>query len=109
MTTSPKESDWKILRRVHPLAVERFCERVLDEVERFTHQSNQSYHERYLRIFKLMQQRDREIARLFDDPMRSRALAMIARIRSEGLMTDAEFSSLSEEAREAVEMLLGAG
>ncbi len=24
------EADWKVLRRVHPLALERYCERVLD-------------------------------------------------------------------------------
>ena len=36
------------------------------------------------------------------------ALAMIANIRAEGLMTDEEFSSLSDETRQAIDMLLGA-
>ena len=31
------EADWKVLRRVHPLALERYCERVLAEIERVTH------------------------------------------------------------------------
>ena len=31
------EPDWKVLRRVHPLALERFCGRVLGEVERIMH------------------------------------------------------------------------
>ena len=30
------EADWKVLRRVHPLALERYCERVLAEIERVT-------------------------------------------------------------------------
>jgi len=29
-----KEPDWKVLRRVHPLALERFCEHALAEIDR---------------------------------------------------------------------------
>ncbi len=28
-----KEPDWKVLRRVHPLALERFCERIPAEID----------------------------------------------------------------------------
>lgn len=108
MTTEIKESDWKLLRRVHPLAVERFCERVLGEIDRVVGDTARSRHERYLQIYKLMQHRDLEMARLFNDPKRSKALTMIANIRAEGLMTDEEFSSLSDETRQAIDMLLGA-
>jgi len=69
------EPDWKVLRRAHPLAL----------------------------------QRDREMARLFDNPRRSHALTMLAQIRSQGLLTEDEFSSLSPETRGAIQMLLGAG
>jgi hypothetical protein len=95
------EADWKVLRRVHPLALERYCERV-------THNSVQSTHQRYLDIFKIIEQRDREMASIFDDPRRSNALTMLARIRSDGLLTEDEFSSLSQETRSAIELLLGA-
>lgn len=60
------EADWKVLRRVHPLALERYCEEVLAEIERVTHNSAQSPHQRYLDIFKIIEQRDREMASLFD-------------------------------------------
>jgi len=33
LTREIKESDGKVLRRLHPLALERFCERVLAEIE----------------------------------------------------------------------------
>ena len=108
MTTEIKESDWKVLRRVHPLAVERFCERVLGEVERLARDSAQSLHERYLQIYKLMEQRDREMARLFNDPKRSRALTMMVHMRAEGLMTDEEFAELTDGTQRALEILLGA-
>jgi hypothetical protein len=103
-----KESDWKILRRVHALALERFSARVLAEVERIVEDGARTHHERYLDIYKLMEQRDRQMSLLFDDPRRSQALAMLARIRSEGLLTEDEFSSLSAETRGAIERLVGA-
>ena len=102
-----KETDWKVLKRLHPLALERFCERVLAEVERVTDNQTRSAHERYLNIYKILGRRDRDIARLFNDPKRSQGLTMLAGIRSEGLLTEEEFSSLSTEARSVIEMLLG--
>jgi hypothetical protein len=103
------EADWKVLRRVHPLALERYCERVLAEIERVTHNSAQSTHQRYLDIFKIIEERDREMASIFNDPKRSNALTMLARIRSDGLLTQDEFSGLSPETRSAIELLLGGG
>lgn len=64
MTTAIKESDWKLLRRAHPLAVERFCERVLGEIDRVVSDAAHTRHERYLQIYKLMQHCDLEMARL---------------------------------------------
>ena len=109
MRSDINETDWKVLRRVHPLALERFCEGVLGEVERFVRHRALSHHERYVEIFKLMQRRDGDIARLFNDPKRSRALTMLAHMRSEGVLTEEEFSSLSQQTRSAVHMLIGAG
>src|SRR5262252_7005736 len=69
-----KEPDWKVLRRVHPLALERFCEGVLAEIGRVARDGKKSHHARYLKIFKIIKQSDGEIARLFDNPRRSHAL-----------------------------------
>jgi hypothetical protein len=102
------EADWKLLRRVHPLALERCCERVLAEVERVTRNGVQSAHQRYLDIFKIVEQRDREMASIFDDPRRSNALTMLARMRSEGLLMADEFSGPSPETRGGIQLLLGA-
>jgi hypothetical protein len=100
------EADWKVLRRVHPLALNRYCEDVLAEIERVTQDSTQSPHQRYLAIFKITQRRDREIAQTFNDLKRSNALTMLARMRAAGLLTEDEFSSLRPEIRSAIELLL---
>jgi len=68
-----------------------------------------SAHHRYLDVFKVIEQRDREMAGIFDDPKRSNALAMPARVRLAGLLTEDEFSGLSPETRGAIQLLLGAG
>ncbi len=102
------EADWKVLRRIHPIALERYCEHVLAEIERVTHKGDQSTHQRYLEIFTIIKQRDREMSSIFNDLKRSNALTMLARMRAAGMLTEDEFSSLSPETRSAVELLLGA-
>src|ERR1700685_4741292 len=97
-----------MLRRVHPLALERYCAEVLAEIERVTHDGGQSSHRRYLDIFKIIERRDREIASIFNDPRRSNALTMLVRSRAAGLLKEDEFLSLSPETRSEVELLLGA-
>lgn len=51
---------------------------MLGEIDRVVSDTARSRHERYVQIYKVMQRRDLEIARLFNDPKRSKALTMIA-------------------------------
>lgn len=44
------------------------------------HASTEGAHQRYLNIFKVMERRDREMARLFNGLKRSEGLMMLARI-----------------------------
>ena len=71
-----KESDWKIFRRLHRIALERYCQRVLEEVKLAT-VSDDSYHDCYLKVYRLMQDRDRTMARAFNDLRRSTALVRV--------------------------------
>jgi len=103
-----KEADWKLLRTVHPLALERCCDRVLREVERVVQDISMGTHARYKAPFDLVQKRDREIARLFNDPRRSTAMTMLAGLHAEGLLTDEEFSRLSPDTRSTVVTFLTA-
>jgi hypothetical protein len=101
-----KEPDWKVLRRVHPL---RSNASASVSLPRSTAYGVTGHYARYLQIFRSLQQRDREMERLFDNLRRSHALTMLAQIRSQGLLTEDEFFSLSPETRGAIQMLLGAG
>ena len=48
-----KESDWKIFKGVREVALERFCERVLHEIERIGSDATKTKHQRYLAIIGL--------------------------------------------------------
>jgi hypothetical protein len=67
MSREIRESDWKLFRELHPIAVNRFCERVLSEITAVTSDTTKTPHTRYGDIFTLVRERDRQIARAFDD------------------------------------------
>jgi hypothetical protein len=101
------EADWKRFREVHPIALERFCERVLSEVSRLATSPGEGSHERYLAVFKLLQRRDKELGEAFNDFRRSTALFQLAILRSRGLVTDEEWARFCPETRGVLEILHG--
>ena len=106
MNRDINESDEKLLRQLHPVALERFCERVLGEVEQVAADSSKNYHQRFLDLYTLIHDSDRELGHTFDHPRRSEAIVELAAIKKNELLTDEEFSMFSLETREAVETLL---
>ena len=52
MTEIP-ESDWMIFRQLRERALERFCRRVLEEIEGISADESQSYHSRYGAVYPL--------------------------------------------------------
>lgn len=91
------ERDWKVFRRLREVALERFSQRILDEIQEVASDSSPSAHERYLEVFRLIQERDRELGDAFNDPRRSTALLAITLIRSYGLLTEEEVAEFSPE------------
>jgi hypothetical protein len=102
MSRDFKEADWKVLRQLHPIALERFCQRVLDEIQGITSDTNRGSHARYLAVFDLIRRRDRELANAFDDMRRSRAFLRLVNIQSHGLLTEEELGRFSPEVRESL-------
>lgn len=97
MTQGITESDWKLFRKPHPVAVERFCKQILHELEAVSADDSKSCHQRYLDIFKLIECRDKELAHAFDDLRRSTALIYIIAIYGRGLLTEDELNGFSQE------------
>ena len=101
------ESDWKLFRKLRALALERFCERALAEITRLTAGPSGTSHERYLAVYARLQEQDRELGRLFNDPRRSTAVHQLAGLRERDLLTADEYEQFSPELRTRVEGLLG--
>ena len=99
------ESDWKIFSKLRLVALERFCKRVLDEVPRFSLDTERSHHERYLDLFRWLGERNDELAKAFDDPRRSQMLWQLAAIYAYDLLEPGEFARFTPHTRERIELL----
>jgi hypothetical protein len=101
------EADWNVLRSLKQTALDRYCERVMDECRQVMENRNGSPHERYLRMFKLLRKRDGDLANAFDDMRRSRAVERISWMRYLKLFTDEEWERFSPRTRELAQFLAG--
>ncbi len=101
MRTIP-EQDWKVLKQLHPIALDRFSRRVLDETEGLLKDHSKSSPDIYLAIYKLIQRCDKEMADIFNDYRRSTAFFQIAMMHSRGLLTEQEFQQFSPETRDSI-------
>src|SRR5688572_7833972 len=102
MAREIKESDWKLFRRLHGIALERFCQRVIEDVRSATVDCSKDYHDCYRKIFTLLRDRDEEIAQAFNDPRRSNAFILLLNLKQKGLLTEEELMEFSPELREAI-------
>ncbi len=105
MSRQMPEADWKRFRQLHAVALDRYCERLLSELQSVAADTGKTPHERYLTIFKLIHRRDKELARAFDDLRRSTALTQLAIIVSFGVVTQEELELFTPETREILAFL----
>jgi hypothetical protein len=106
MPLTIKESDWKLFRRLHKVALERFCKQVIQDVNKVTADVQGDFHKHYIALWKLIRDRDQEIAYAFNDMRRSTAIAMIANVHELDLFTPEEFSEFSPETRDTVDRIV---
>jgi hypothetical protein len=97
------ERDGKVLRQIMPLALDRYCERTLEDVERVLADKRVGAHARYREVYRVLGERDEDLSRAFDDMRRSMALEQILSIRGLGLFRPDEFALFSEETRARIE------
>jgi len=100
------EADWKTVRKLHDLALDRYCQRVLTDIERIGAVTTQRAHTRFLEIFKIVEAQDKEIEWIFNDLRRSNAMEHLCAMHTRGLMEEGEFAMLSRETRDQVRAFL---
>ncbi|WP_043319736.1 hypothetical protein [Microbulbifer sp. HZ11] len=92
------ESDWKKFKKIKEAALERFCSRILKDVEDgLDSEKIDTSHGRYLYIYKLIENYDKQIGLLFNDHSRSKAVIQLMMLRGEGMVLAEELESLSAQ------------
>ncbi len=101
------ESDWKTLSHLKPLALERLCQRILQEAGGILdHTQEGGHHYAYLDLYKHIHTSDETVATCFNDWKRSHALEILISWKLERLLTDEEFASFRSDTRAIVDMWL---
>jgi len=95
-----READWKVLRKLRPILLYRYCQKVLREINRIGAEENKSDHDRYLAVYQEVQKHDREIGLLFNNPRRLSALMQLMAINDRDLFTEEELSLFSTDIHE---------
>jgi hypothetical protein len=93
------ERDWKHLRAVHPVALARYCERVLADAAAIIADDKVPAHERYLDLARAIGHHTRQMAGAFDDMRRSRAMERLTALVGLQLLTEAELAQFSPDVR----------
>lgn len=97
------ESDWKKFKKIKDSALERFCGTAMDDFEEAIAKRDAPNHARYLYLYKLLENYDKRISLLFNDHSRSKAMMQLMLLRQEGLVTNEELDTLSEEMKKSTE------
>jgi hypothetical protein len=69
-----READWKHFKQVRETALQRFFRQVLDDIDAISRDEALTAQERYLKVYELMQARDRKLCAGFDGLSRSSAI-----------------------------------
>ncbi len=95
-----KESEWKKFKKLKDKCLERYCSAVLEEAQELCNLSDKSNHERYIDLYQLMRNRDKELGRAFDGLSRSKAHPQLLMMYRMGLVEENELDVLSEYYKE---------
>lgn len=93
------ESDWRHFREVRPKLLEEFARRSLAEIVATIEAKEGTAHARYLKVYKLIHKRDKDLTCAFSDYSRSSAVTSLGIMRRMNLLTDEDLSRFSELTR----------
>jgi hypothetical protein len=102
------EADWKTLRGMSNVLLKRASSRALDRVEKIIEQQEEDPHKTYIKLWRVLEDEDRKIARVFNDMKRSNALMKLLDMVSYGLLTTDELDKYTKETKERLETITGA-
>lgn len=98
------EKDWKLFKKIYAIALDRFCQRVLDDCQAICNMHTESAHDRYGTLYSLIRERDKDMAMAFDNALsRSRAVLSLRLMVAYGVLSRDEVSEFSTDVQDQVE------
>lgn len=102
------ERDWKVLRDIRPIALDRYCRRILNGVnlrmDRFAPDADA--HGQFIELYQYIREENEQVAYLFDDWRRSTSAKTMMAWAQYGLISEKEFSKFSDETRSWITRLV---
>jgi len=105
MTPSIPESDWKKLRSLKDAALNTACERIFLKISSLLKERGTESHKYYLKLWKMMESEDKEIALMFDDVKRNTAIFKLASWKMNGFLSDDDLEKFTEETQERIQLI----
>ena len=106
MINEIKESDWKYLKKLKPVLLERACANINKEAQLILeNKENHDQHQVYLAIYKHYEKKDDMIADCFNDYRRSTAKQRILRLVDYGIMSEDELQGSNDDTKGFVELI----
>lgn len=102
------EKDWKYLRSIKGEMLEVLCQRINEEALSIVNDASSTQHERFLRLFQHLREKNRIVGNCFDDWRRSHIMTNLLWLQSQKLITTEHLSRLSAETRERLALLSSA-
>lgn len=99
---SISDSDWKNYNELYDLALDRFCQGVLADVQTIAQNEALSAHARYRTLYRLMRNRDKNMAMAFNVGRRQEVSLSLRLMIAYDLLNDQELAVLSDELRERI-------
>jgi len=99
------ERDWKKLRTLKDIALNIACERIFHKINQVIESRGAESHKYYLKLWKVMQEEDKEISLMFDDLKRSTAIFKLAMWKRNGILSGEDFKELTEETQKRIESI----
>ena len=92
-----KESDWKVFKQIKEQAIQLFCSNALSEYEEIIKSKKDDSQGTYTYLYRMVVNRDKQMALLFDGHSRSKASLQLLAIRGEGLADEDLLKKLSAD------------
>ncbi len=105
MSRDIPEKDWKKLRALKDTAINIACERIFQNINKLIESRGAESHKYYLKLWNLLREKDKDISLMFDDLKRSTAVFKFAMWKKNGILSDEDFKSLTDETQKRIESI----